>query len=157
LRRPAWTAVEGDCWIDVADGAAAVAALGDAPRRIFLALGRKDLAPFAAAPQHSYLVRSVDPVNPPLAVPHAHYLTARGPFTRADDQALLERHAIEIVVSKNSGGDAAYGKIAAARALGLAVLMLRRPALPAVPAVETIAHALAFIDHGLTPCADREV
>jgi precorrin-6A/cobalt-precorrin-6A reductase len=61
------------------------------------------------------------------------------------------------VVCKNSGGDATYGKIAAARMLGLAVIMLRRPALPEVPAVATIEEALAWIDHALVPCADREV
>ena len=125
-----------------------VTALGAAPRRVFLALGRKELAPFVEAPQHRYLVRSVDPVEPPLAVPHATYIQARGPFREADDRALLAAHAIDVVVSKNSGGDAAYGKIAAARALGIAVVLLRRPALPEVPAVERIADAVAWLDHG---------
>jgi precorrin-6A/cobalt-precorrin-6A reductase len=157
LRRPAWAAVAGDRWIEVADASAAVRALGEAPRRVFLALGRNDIAPFVQAPQHHYLVRSVDPVEPPLRVPHASYVIGRGPFTQADDRALLTGHAIATVVCKNSGGDATYGKIAAARALGLDVVMLRRPALPAVPAVETIAEALAWIDHVAVPCAEREV
>jgi precorrin-6A/cobalt-precorrin-6A reductase len=157
LRRPPWVAVAGDRWIEAADTRAAVRALGDAPRRVFLALGRNDIAPFVAAPQHHYLVRSVDPVEPPLRVPQASYVTGRGPFTQADDRALLLAHGIEIVACKNSGGDATYGKIAAARMLGLAVIMLRRPVLPAVPAVETIEDALAWIDHPLVPCADREV
>jgi precorrin-6A/cobalt-precorrin-6A reductase len=134
-----------------------VRTLGDAPRRVFLALGRNDIAPFVEAPQHHYLVRSVDPVEPPLRVPQASYVTGRGPFTQNDDRALLTAHGIEIVVAKNSGGDATYGKIAAARMLGLVVIMLRRPVLPAVPAVETIEDALAWIDHALVPCADREV
>jgi precorrin-6A/cobalt-precorrin-6A reductase len=157
LRRPPWVAVTGDRWIEVADAGVAVRALGEAPRRVFLALGRNDIAPFVAAPQHHYLVRSVDPVQPPLDVPRASYVTGRGPFTETDDRALLTTHGIEIVVCKNSGGDATYGKIAAARTLGLAVIMLRRPALPAVPAVETIEDAMAWIDHALVPCAEREV
>ncbi|HEY3643417.1 MAG TPA: cobalt-precorrin-6A reductase [Xanthobacteraceae bacterium] len=157
LRRPPWVAVAGDRWIEAADACAAVQALGEMPRRVFLALGRNDIAPFVEAPQHHYLVRSVDPVKPPLRVPHASYVTGRGPFTEADDYALLTAHRIEIVVAKNSGGDATYGKIAAARRLGLAVVMLRRPALPAVPAVATIEDALAWLDHAFTPCADREV
>jgi precorrin-6A/cobalt-precorrin-6A reductase len=157
LRRPAWVAVAGDRWIEAADASAAMQALGDAPRRVFLALGRNDIAPFVAAPQHHYLVRSVDPVEPPLRVPHASYVIGRGPFAQADDRALLAAHRIEIVVCKNSGGDATYGKIAAARALGIGVVMLRRPALPAVPAVETVADAVAWIDHAPVPCADREV
>jgi len=121
--------------------------LGEAPRRVFLALGRNEIAVFAAAPQHVYLVRSVDPVEPPLAVPHATYIRARGPFAEADDRALLAAHAIDVVVSKNSGGEAAYGKIAAARALGIAVMLLRRPALPEVPAVERIEDAVAWLAH----------
>jgi precorrin-6A/cobalt-precorrin-6A reductase len=147
LRRPAWAPVAGDRWREVADTRAAAEALGEAPRRAFLALGRNEIAAFEAAPQHRYLVRSVDPVEPPLAVPHATYIRARGPFGEEDDRALLAAHAIEVVVSKNSGGDAAYGKIAAARALGLAVILLRRPALPDVPAVARIADAVAWLDH----------
>jgi precorrin-6A/cobalt-precorrin-6A reductase len=124
--------------------------LGDAPRRVFLALGRNEIAPFGAAPQHHYLVRSVDPVDPPLAVPSAAYVQARGPFREEDDRELLAAHGIDVVVSKNSGGAAAYGKIAAARALGIAVVFLRRPALPEVPAVERVADAVAWLGHAPT-------
>ena len=91
------------------------------------------------APQHHYLVRSVDPVDPPLAVPHADYVTGRGPFDEAHDRMLLREHRIEIVVAKNSGGTATYGKIAAARALGLPVILFQRPVLPQVAAVDTVA------------------
>jgi precorrin-6A/cobalt-precorrin-6A reductase len=157
LRRPPWVPVTGDRWIEVADVPDAVRALGEAPRRVFLALGRKELAPFAAAPQHRYLVRSVDPVEPPLAVPHAGYITARGPFAEADERALLAARGIEVVVAKNSGGGAAYGKIAAARALGLAVILLRRPMLPAAPSVATVEDAIAWLDHVDLPCAERGV
>jgi precorrin-6A/cobalt-precorrin-6A reductase len=146
LRRPPWARASGDQWIEVADVPGAVEALAAAPRRVFLALGRNELAPFTAAPQHHYLVRSVDPVDPPLAVPHAIYVTGRGPFGEADDRALLQAHGIEVVVAKNSGGTATYGKIAAARALGLPVILLRRPVLPDVPAVETVEAALAWLD-----------
>ena len=71
LRRPAWTAVAGDDWTEVEDIGGAVAALGASPRRVFLAIGRQEVGAFAAAPQHDYLIRSVDPVEPPLDVPHA--------------------------------------------------------------------------------------
>src|ERR1700681_1251977 len=97
LRRPPWIAIAGDRWIEAADARAAVPALGDAPRRVFLALGRNDIAAFVQAPQHHYLVRSVDPVEPPLRVPRASYVTGRGPFAEADDRALLTAHGIEIV------------------------------------------------------------
>jgi precorrin-6A/cobalt-precorrin-6A reductase len=158
LRRSPWEAVAGDRWAEVGDSAEAVPALGEAPRAVFLALGRQEIAPFAAAPQHRYLVRSVDPVDPPLAVPRAVYITGRGPFPEADERVLLGQHRIEVIVAKNSGGAASYGKIAAARALGLPVVMLRRPAPPEMPArpglpqaatVATVAEAMAFLDHAL--------
>ena len=157
LRRSAWIKVAGDNWIEVESTAAAVAALGTTPRRVFVALGRNGLQPFEAAPQHFYLVRSVDPVQPPLAVPHADYIAARGPFSEAEDRALLERHRIEAVVAKNSGGSATYGKIAAARALGLPVIMLKRPELPEVEAVNSVEEALAWLDHALTLSMARGV
>ena len=157
FRRPPWAPVAGDRWTEVADVNAAVQALGAAPRRVFLALGRKEIAPFAQAPQHAYLVRSVDPIDPPLAVPHASYVLARGPFSEAEDRGLLAAHDIDVVVAKNSGGDATYGKIAAARALGISVIVLRRPPLPDVPSVATVDAALAFIDHAIAPQTARGV
>lgn len=157
LRRQPWIAIEGDCWIDVADVAAARAALGDAPRRVFLALGRNEVAAFAPTPQHFYLVRSVDPVDPPLGVPRAAYITGRGPFTEADDLRLLQSQAIDCIVCKNSGGSASYGKIAAARTLGLPVIMLARPPLPAADAVETVDAAVAWLDHGPASVTARGV
>jgi precorrin-6A/cobalt-precorrin-6A reductase len=157
LRRPPWVAGEGDRWTEVADIAAAVAALGEAPRRVFLALGRNEVAAFEAAPQHAYLIRSVEPIAPPLALPQAEYLVARGPFAEADELALLEQHRIETVVSRNSGGAAAYGKIAAARRLGLPVVMIARPALPDVPAVASVAEAVAWLAHAGTAAEARGV
>lgn len=150
LRRPPWMPVAGDRWIEVADVDAALAALGGAARRVFLALGRQQIAPFSRAPQHFYLVRSVEPVDPPLAVPDAVYLLERGPFTEAGELALLSAHRIDVVVAKNSGGEATYGKIAAARRLELPVVLLRRPPpTQGVPAVETVEAAVAWLDHAL--------
>jgi precorrin-6A/cobalt-precorrin-6A reductase len=157
LRRPPWPPRSGDRWTEVANTEAALQVLGAEARRVFLALGRSEIGHFNGAPQHYYLVRSVEPVDPPLAVPHAAYVTGRGPFTEADDRSLLATHAIDVVVAKNSGGAATYGKIAAARALGLPVILLRRPALPEVPTVETIAEAVTWLDHALALPADRGV
>ena len=157
LRRAPWRKVTGDNWIEVESVEEAVSALGDTPKRVFLALGRKELQPFVAAPQHIYLVRSVDSVDPPLAVPNASYIAARGPFSEDEDRALLARHNIEVIVAKNSGGAASYGKVGAARALRLPVIMLKRPALPEVASVATVEEVLAFLDHALTPSTARGV
>lgn len=153
LERPAWSPVAGDRWIEADSVAEAVAALGSSPRRVFAALGRQELAPLEVAPGHFYLVRSVDPVEPPLDLPHVEYLLARGPFAMADELALLERHRIDAILCKNSGGAATYAKIEAARQLGIDVLMVRRPTMPAAGVVastveqafEAIAHAMALV------------
>jgi precorrin-6A/cobalt-precorrin-6A reductase len=157
LRRPAWTAVDGDRWIEVKDAIDAVEVLGPKPRNVFLALGRQELAAFASAPQHHYLIRSVDPVEPPLQVPHARYILERGPFDEAAELALLRAHAIDGVVAKNSGGQATYGKIAAARTLGIPVLLLRRPPDSGIPAVATLDEALEWLDHVLGTGSDLGV
>ena len=157
LRRPPWAAVAGDRWSEVSDVREAVSTLGQAPRRVFVTLGRNELAPFNDAPQHHYLIRSVDPVDPPLSLPHVSYVTGRGPFREADDRALMTAHRIEVVIAKNSGGAATYGKIAAARTLGIGVIMVRRPPVPAAPAVETVDAALAWLDHALTSTTARDV
>ncbi|RWA68996.1 cobalt-precorrin-6A reductase [Mesorhizobium sp.] len=157
LRRPGWEPVAGDRWTPVDSVAEAAGALGTPPRRVLLAIGRQEAGAFEAAPQHHYLIRSVDPVEPKLALPDALYLLARGPFPEADERALLEKYGIDAVVSKNSGGEATYGKIAAARALGIEMIMVRRPPLPDVPSAETVEELAAIVDHLFEPVADRGV
>jgi precorrin-6A/cobalt-precorrin-6A reductase len=146
LRRPPWRAQPGDRWIEVATMADAVSALGPAPRRVFLTIGRLELAPFATAPQHFYLVRSIEPVGDALPAPRVRTLLARGPFDEAGERALLETEHIDIIITKNSGGSATYAKIAVARALGLPVVVVARPEKPAVTEAESVAAALDWID-----------
>lgn len=143
IRRPAWSPVAGDRWTEVPDMATAARALGPAPRRVFLTIGRQEVGAFAAAPQHDYVVRAIEGID--LAVPRLTAIQARGPFDEAAEAAFLAGSAIEILVSKNSGGGATYGKIAAARALGLAVVMVARPEKPDVPSVPDAGGALAWI------------
>ena len=157
LRRPGWEPVEGDRWTLVNDGDEAVDVLGGKPRRVFLALGRQEIAAFATAPQHSYVIRSVDPIEPPLEVPDATYILARGPFPEVDERALLTEHRIDVIVAKNSGGQATYGKIAAARELGIEVILFRRPQLPDVPSAPSVAALAEMVDQFAAPVAKRGV
>jgi precorrin-6A/cobalt-precorrin-6A reductase len=157
LSRPAWKPVDGDSWAVVASVEGAVNALGDAPRRVLVTLGRQELLPFEAAPQHIYSIRSVDPVDPLLDVPDATYILGRGPFDEASERALLKEHRIEIIVSKNSGGTATYGKIAAARELGIEIVMIDRPQLPDVPSAGSVEEAVTMAGHALAFLAKRGV
>ncbi|TYP80605.1 cobalt-precorrin-6A reductase [Blastococcus xanthinilyticus] len=143
LQRPGWTARPGDDWRRVdslAEAAAAVVGFGS----VFVTTGRQGLAAFADVPGHC-LVRSVDPPAPPLPR-RATVLLARGPFTVADERALLRRHAVEVVVTKDSGGSMTAAKLTAARELGLPVVLVRRPPLPpGIPVVPTVEAVLARI------------
>ncbi|PVE21417.1 cobalt-precorrin-6A reductase [Microvirga sp. KLBC 81] len=144
LRRPPWTQQEGDRWINVLSMEAAVGALGDAPRRVFLTIGRLELPHFAAAPQHTYLVRTIEPVGDALPVPNVIAIRDRAPFDEAAERALMERERVDVLVTKNSGGAATYPKIAAARALGLPVIVVARPAMP--QDIEEVTTADAALD-----------
>jgi precorrin-6A/cobalt-precorrin-6A reductase len=141
--RPAWTPQPGDRWTSVPDMRGAAAALGPTPRRVFLTVGQQELAPFRAAPWHRYLIRSVEPIPDPP--PGARCVTARGPFAEADEHALLAAEGVEVLVTKNSGGGATAAKLAAARMLGVGVVMVERPAAPSGPSAPDAVTALAWL------------
>lgn len=145
IRRPPWAQEPGDAWTEVGSVAEAAGALGAVPRTVFVTVGRNEVAAFAAAPQHRYLVRTIEPVDGALPVPNLVEIRARGPYDAAAEEDLLARHGVEVLVSKNAGGAATHGKIAAARRLGLPVVMVRRPEKPAVEAVADAAGALRWL------------
>ncbi|PZP47696.1 MAG: cobalt-precorrin-6A reductase [Azospirillum brasilense] len=135
IERPAWVAGEGDRWTPVPDMESAARALGggtwgETPRRVLLTVGQKELASFQAAPWHRYVIRSIDSPDPASLPPHATFLPGAGPFTVEAERRLLREHAIEVIVTKNSGGLATVAKLEAARELGLPVVMVSRPSLP---------------------------
>ncbi len=145
LERAPWTPGEGDRWTHAADIPAAVTALNGPPQRVFLAIGRQHLDPFAAQPQHHYLLRLVDPPTGPLPLPQAQVIVARGPFDLAGDTALMQSHGTQILVAKNAGGKGAVAKIAAARALGLPVIMIDRPMIPKRPVARSVKDVMAWL------------
>jgi precorrin-6A/cobalt-precorrin-6A reductase len=146
LERAPWTPGEGDRWKQVPDTPAAVAALAGPPQRVFLAIGRQHVEAFAAQPQHHYLLRLVDAQAGPLPLPLAEVVVARGPFDVASDTALMQQHGTEILVAKNAGGKGAVAKIAAARALGLPVLMIDRPIIPERRVVRSVAAVMDWLN-----------
>lgn len=149
LARPPWQPQAGDIWTDVADMAEAAAGVPSGARA-FLAIGRLELAAFAGRADVWFLLRLVDsPEAPPPLVHHA-VITGRGPFLPDAERALLTGHRIDCVVTKNSGGGGGRAKLDAARALGLPVIVVRRPEPPPGGArAATVAEALAWLarDH----------
>lgn len=144
LSRAAWKKIDGDRWTEASSVADAVGRLGENRKRVFVALGRQEIGALTAAPHHAYLVRSVDPVEPPLDLPEARYIRQRGPFELAAERELLSGEGIEVILSKNSGGDASYPKIAAARELGIDVVLVRRPKRNSVETVENVLDAVSL-------------
>jgi precorrin-6A/cobalt-precorrin-6A reductase len=147
LTRPAWAPVAGDRWTHVADIESAVAALDGPPRRVMLALGRMHVEAFAARPQHHYLLRFVDAPEVPPTLPHHHIVVDRGPFSAEGDVRLMRAHEIDLVLCKNAGGKGAEAKLIAARALGLPVIMIDRPAVPARTEVHAPEDVMRWLDH----------
>lgn len=131
LSRPPWEPIPGDQWIRVPDlsaAAAKAAALGEV---ILVTTGRQHLAPFEAHPDKHYIIRTIDPPQPRPLLPNVVYIQARGPFSRADEAALMAQHAVDVLVSKASGGEATRAKLDAARDRRIPVVMAERPPLPA--------------------------
>ncbi|MFJ8630131.1 cobalt-precorrin-6A reductase [Streptomyces sp. NPDC093568] len=148
LRRPGWRPAPGDRWHDVASLDEAAALLPSLGHRVFLTTGRLGLAAFAHLTDLSFLVRSVDPPEPPMP-PRTEVLLARGPFTVDDESSLLRRHRVDVLVTKDSGGDATSAKLTAARRLALPVVVVRRPSLPdAVDSVPDVAAVLERLGLG---------
>jgi precorrin-6A/cobalt-precorrin-6A reductase len=145
LRRPPWLRHPLDRWIEVDSLAAAALLVGRLGRRAWLTVGAGSLADFALSAGVRFVVRLIDP--PPQKLPLRSYevVLGRGPFSVAEERHLLQRHAIDVVVSKASGGAATEAKLIAARGLGLPVIMVRRPAPEPGPAVESVEAALDWL------------
>ena len=77
--RPPWTPQAGDRWTEVATMDEAVDALGARPRTVFLTQGRLQLAAFARAPQHRYVVRAIDRPAEIDALPDCKLILRAGP------------------------------------------------------------------------------
>ncbi|MFE1751627.1 cobalt-precorrin-6A reductase [Streptomyces anandii] len=143
LRRPGWRPGPADRWHPAGSPAEAARLLPGLGRRVFLTTGRLGLAAFAPLTGLHFLVRSVEPPEPPMPA-DTRVLLARGPFTVAGETELLRAHRIDVLVTKDSGGEATAAKLTAARKLGLPVVVVGRPPLPyGVTAVPDVPAALA--------------
>jgi precorrin-6A/cobalt-precorrin-6A reductase len=147
LLRPAWTMRRDDHWVPARDAADAAELCRREGGRIFLTLGSGELNAFVDIHNAHFLVRMVDA---PEQLPLRDYriIAARGPFSLQDELHLLSEHHIGLIVAKNSGGEATYAKIEAARRMGLPVVMIERPPIaldPRSPAVAGVVDVLAWI------------
>jgi precorrin-6A/cobalt-precorrin-6A reductase len=136
LGRTEWSPSEEDDWHEVADCCDAAELVDRTAGRVFLSIGRQELEAFADCRRASFLIRAIEKPQPPLPVNHT-LLLERGPFDLDHELNLLRKHAIDRVVSKNSGGAGTYAKIVAARMLKIPVVMIRRPVKHTVPTLSS--------------------
>jgi precorrin-6A/cobalt-precorrin-6A reductase len=146
VERSPWRQQPGDRWIIAESVEAAAGMIPDHGNRAFLTTGVKELAAFRDIKSVWFLVRLVDPPAESLPLHDYELILGRGPFGAADEEALMRQHRIDLLISKESGGESTYGKIAAARMLGIPVIMIRRPLPPdGVEIAETTDAAIARI------------
>jgi precorrin-6A/cobalt-precorrin-6A reductase len=145
LLRPPWRRHPLDRWIEVDSMAAAAEVVGRFGQRALLTVGAGEITCFAATTGVRFLVRLVDPPRQRLPLRCYEVAIGRGPFTLAEERDRLERHAIDVLVCKASGGAATEAKIFAARELGLPVVMVRRPPPEPGDAVETVEAAVDWL------------
>lgn len=149
LERPGWSDHPAAAtWAWVPDAAAAREA-ADPARRPFLTTGRQSLAEFLPWADKVVLVRVVDP--PEIGLPERWtMITSRGPYSLDSERALMVDHAVDLLITKDSGGDATVAKLDAAAELGIPVVIIARPASSnQAPTVATPGDALAWL--GFSP------
>ncbi|MFZ2005594.1 MAG: cobalt-precorrin-6A reductase [Stellaceae bacterium] len=145
LLRPAWRRHPLDRWIEVDSIEAAAQIVGRVGRRAFLTVGASDVGAFATANGVRFVVRMIDPPRERLPLRFHEVVLGRGPFTLNDERHLLQRHAVDVLVCKASGGAATEAKLAAARDLSLPVIMVRRPPMERGLSVDTVDAALDWL------------
>jgi precorrin-6A/cobalt-precorrin-6A reductase len=142
LRRPGYTLQPDFHRVPSLDAAAAL--LPGLGGRIFLTTGRQGLGHFRDEALW-YLIRAVDPPEPPLP-PNAAVVLDRGPFTVDGETRLMRAHRIDVLVTKDSGGAMTAAKLEAARGLGIAVVVVDRPPVtPGVPVLTSVEEVTAAL------------
>ncbi len=144
LSRPPWQPGPGDRWHFVDDETQAAAHIPEGAV-VFLGTGRKTLMRFANLSGRQLICRRIDTPKNPFPLANGEYLLGRPPFSITQEIELFERLKIDWLVVKNAGGETSRSKLDAARALGLPVLMIKRPAPPDALRVETVAQAMAWV------------
>ncbi len=143
LSRPEWTPKSGENWHHVQD-AAHLGQVIPKGANVFLATGGQSQDEAAALDGRTVHCRRVDNGPSPFAI-SGRWITARPPFSEAEESALFQELGVDWIVAKNAGGPT-RAKLDAAHVLGVSVAMIARPQGPDAPTVETIEDAMKWVE-----------
>lgn len=144
MLRPAWRAAEGDNWTEVGDETK-VADHIPKGATVFLATGRQTLPGFANMEGRHLICRQIDPPDGPFPFENGEFLVGRPPFSVNDEENLFCKLGVDWLVVKNSGGQAPYSKLTAARNLNMPVVMIARPEQPKCDRATKLDEVLAWV------------
>ena len=143
---------------DHAEAAEMAFAMG---RPVLLTTGSRNLAPYAKAARRTGVPLAVRVLDAPeslaacreAGIPEEHVIVGRGPFPMEENLAAIRRFGIGVIVTKESGRAGGLdAKLAAARMENCAVVVIRRPELPAgSPAFERPAALIAALQALVPP------
>lgn len=144
LLRAPWERQENDLWIEKKDTHTLLESAQGRNCPLLVALGQQGSISFYERDwQNPCFIRSTE-AAPAQMGKNVRWITARGPFSVESEILFLRDHHIGGVICRNSGGASSYAKIQAARALGISVYMLDRPA-PESSFVTTVEEALNWL------------
>jgi len=146
LLRPAWRKQPSDTWIKAPSMAGAAGICRWLGKRVLLSVGSQEVGAFANLPRAHFFVRMVDAPSAPLPLVSHAVIVSKGPFALADERRLLLEQSIDLIVTKNSGGDATFAKIEAAREFAIPVVMVERPDIAQHPGCDTVDSVDAAFD-----------
>jgi precorrin-6A/cobalt-precorrin-6A reductase len=149
IRRPMWRRHPLDRWLEVGGAEEAAAKVKLLGRRAWLTLGTAELEAFAAIESVRFLVRMIEKPRRPLPLKYHQVVLGRGPFSLVEERQLIDRHSIDVLVCKASGGAATEAKLVAAREASIPVVMIRRPPAQPGETVADVEKALAWLGERL--------
>ncbi|MCH2094259.1 MAG: precorrin-6A/cobalt-precorrin-6A reductase [Rhodobacteraceae bacterium] len=130
LRRPTWRPGPKDRWVCLRSDRL-VPRVPLRGLRLFCATGRDGLMVLRRLKDCYFLVRQLDRHAGPFPLPRGRWVFDTGPFSVAAEIAVMRRLRIDGIVVRNAGGQGAWPKLAAARQLGLPVVLIDPPPVPA--------------------------
>lgn len=143
LRRPGWRPGVLDRWYNAASVQAA-RALIQPGARVFVGLGREAAGTLRGAP-FTMLWRQLDSDTGPVPPSLGRAIRGQGPFGVAAEIALMRKLRVDVILARDAGGPGGAPKLAAARALGLPVVVVARPRWPSMRCMTQVEEAAEWL------------